>query len=542
MKKKKKSSNTYFIRNILPIIITIVFGLLMYYIFLPPLNIHSFAFWFYVVMLLLVYFISSVISKIEKNKVIVVNEINNPSKVIFGLILLIIFGGIIVNVCVSPIFNSKSYSKRITINEDTTFTEDVKEVDFKKIPLLDKESSQKLGDRVMGEMPELVSQFDVSDLYTQINYNDEITRVTPLEYSGIIKYFSNRKDGVKGYIKVNSVDGKTELVKLDKGMKYMPSAMFNENLNRKLRFSYPTEIFGTPSFEIDNEGNPYWIVPTVTYSGIGMKERVTGIVALDPITGKSNKYNLENIPTWIDHVYNADLIIEQVDDWGKYRNGFFNSLFGQKNVVATTEGYNYMVMDDDVYLYTGITSILADEANIGFILTNMRTRETHYYAVPGAEEFSAMSSAEGQVQQMEYRSTFPLLINLNGKPTYLVSLKDNAGLVKMYGFIDVQNYQNVVVTDYQDGIEKAAKNYLNSYKEDEETPKEELEKDVTISNLKTVIIDGNTYYYFESDKQKYRVSIKVNPELLPYLSNNDKVSIKYREEKDLIEVSDIKTK
>jgi hypothetical protein len=177
------------------------------------------------------------------------------------------------------------------------------------------------------------------------------------------------------------------------------------------------------------------------YVGIGLIRDVDGVVILDPITGKSNYYDVKDVPTWVDHVYDASLIIEQADDWGKYSNGFWNSIFGQKDVVATTEGYNYLAMKDDIYLYTGITSVLADESNLGFILTNLRTKETKFYSVPGAEEFSAMASAEGQVQQMKYNASFPLLINLNNKPTYLMSLKDNAGLVKMYAFVDVADYQ-----------------------------------------------------------------------------------------------------
>ncbi len=538
----KKINTNFYKVVLLPIIITLLLGFVLFYIFLPPINIHSITFWLFVVFLLVIYVITSLMISAARSSLINLSKVNTSTKVVFILIFVIVGCGLVINLALSPIFNSKSYSKRITINENNKFEEDVAEVDFKKIPLLDKESSQKLGDRVMGEMPELVSQFDVSDLYTQINYNDEIMRVTPLEYSGVIKYFANRAEGVKGYITVNSVNGKTQLIKLDKGMKYMPSAMFNENLMRKLRFSYPTVIFGTPSFEIDNEGNPYWIVPTIKYTGINMKEEVTGIVALDPITGKSNRYKLKDVPKWVDHVYYADLIIEQTDDWGKYRGGFLNSIFGQKNVVATTEGYNYMVMDDDVFLYTGITSTLADEANVGFILTNMRTKETHYYAVPGAEEYSAMASAEGQVQQMKYRSTFPLLINLKDKPTYLVSLKDNAGLVKMYAFIDVQDYQNVVVTDYKEGIEKAAQNYLAN-KTNDKSDKETVEKNIKIHNLKTVTIDGNTYYYFQDDdNNKYSVSIKINKNILPFLKNDDEVKVVYHYQSEVINIDKIEKK
>jgi hypothetical protein len=343
---------------------------------------------------------------------------------VFGLI-------IVTNIICSPLFNSKSWAKRITILEDTNFTDDIKEVDFDKVPLLDKDSSQKLGDRVMGQMSELVSQYYVSDLYTQINYNNDIVRVTPIEYNGFIKWLNNKKHGVLGYIKVNSVNGTSELVKLSKGMKYMPSAYFFKDLDRALRFKYPTLIFGNYSFEIDNDGNPYWVVPTIKYTGVGLKEEINGIVLMNPVTGETIRYKVEEVPKWIDQVYSASLIIEQIDDWGMYKKGFINSVFSQNGVVQTTDGYNYLVMDDDVYMYTGITSVSTDESNIGFVLTNLRTKETNFYQVPGAEEYSAMASAEGQVQQMKYVSSFPLLINLNNRPTYLLSLKDNAGLVKM---------------------------------------------------------------------------------------------------------------
>ena len=311
-------------------------------------------------------------------------------------------------------------------------------------------------------------------------------------------------------------------------------------LKRSLRIKYPTTIFGSESFEIDNEGNPYWVIPTVKYAGIGLKKEITGIILFDPITGNTKKYNVEDIPTWVDHVYSADLIIEQIDNWGLYKNGFFNSIFSQNGVVQTTEGYNYLVKDDDVYLYTGITSVSSDESNIGFVLTNMRTKETKFYQVPGAEEYSAMASAEGQVQQMKYVSSFPLLINLNNRPTYLMSLKDNAGLVKMYAFVDVVDYQKVVVTDSTLGIETAAANYLNNSNITIDT-EANTTKNITIKTISSVVIDGNTYYYIiDKDDKKYKASIKLNTNLLPFLTSGNQVEISYLKEQDVIELIAIK--
>ena len=430
-------------KRIISLIISLIVGFILYYLFLPAINLSSFGFWFYLFIIALVYCLSNLFLSMDfvTGKVY---KLVGDYKFFAALSILCFIGIISVNFILSPIFNSKSYHDRIYVDETGSFTDDIALVDFNSLPLLDKDSSQKLGDRVMGQLPELVSQFYVSELYTQINYKGSVVRVTPLEYDGVIKYFSNRKNGVKGYISVDSVSGESNLIKLSDGMKYMPSAMFNENLYRKLRFDYPTMIFGDESFEVDEEGNPYWVVPTFKYSGVGLKRDVSGVVILDPITGNSNYYDVSSVPTWVDNVYKANVILEQVNDWGKYKNGFWNSIFGQKNVVATTEGYNYIAMNDDVYLYTGITSLASDESNIGFILTNMRTKETKYYAVPGAEEYSAMASSEGQVQQMGYVSTFPLLINLNGRPTYLMSLKDNAGLVKIKPIFDSSLAKEVI--------------------------------------------------------------------------------------------------
>jgi len=540
MKKKIKDFNK---KNILNICITIVIALLAYYLLLPPINLSAPDFWVFVFVVLGVYTalsFFSFVSFVSDNGKITTLKLSLGFKILLSVIPCGIALILLINFVFSPLFDSKSYANRIDIIEGNDFAQKVEPVDFTKVPLLDKDSTEKIGDRVMGEMTDLVSQFYVSNLYTQINYDNTIVRVTPLEYAGVIKYFTNRDKGITGYIKVNSVDGKASLVRLDKGMKYVPSAMFNEDLYRKLRFSYPTEIFGVETFELDEEGNPYWVVPTLKYVGIGLREEVSGVVILNPITGESKKYSVGEIPSWVDHVYSANLILEQVNDWGLYNGGYFNSLFGQKNVVATTTGYNYVAQGDDIYLYTGITSVATDESNLGFILTNLRTKETNYYLIPGAEEYSAMASAEGQVQQMKYSSTFPLLINLNGKATYLISLKDNAGLVKMYAFVDVQNYQRVVVTDANKGIIEARDNYLKNSGSTGDVGSSKLETEIIIKNIYTVMIDGNTYYYIvDNQNKRYCVSIKVNEETLPFIKVGDKVKVNYVELENIYEIVDI---
>lgn len=532
------------IKKIINIVITLILGVIIYYFTLPAINLNNMGFYIYIAFLVMIFAFLETINQEKKIELFQKGQRINTSDypktflICIGFVIVMFIGIGITNFICSPMFNAKSYQTRITVKEDGKFTEDIKEVNFNQLPLLDKASSQVLGDRVMGQMSDLVSQYNVSSQYTQINYNDSIMRVTPLEYADPIKWLTNRKKGIVGYITVNSVTGESNLVKLKNGMKYSSSALFNEKLERKLRFEYPRENFGKISFEIDNEGNPYYIVTTIKYTAIGLKAKVSGAIIFNPITGESKKYSKDNIPKWVDIAYSANLVIEQIDNWGTYKNGFWNSLFGQKNVVNTTDGYNYLAMNDDIYLYTGITSVVSDESNLGFVLTNMRTGDTTYYNVPGAEEYSAMSSAEGQVQDMGYTSTFPLLINLNGKPTYLVSLKDSSGLVKMYGFVDVKDYQKVVVTDSSKGIIVAKDNYLKSIKA-EVKDDELIKKDIKVDNITSAIINGYTNYYIISDKQKYKVSITLSDKL-PFVKAGDIITIGiYNIEKDIIEIERI---
>lgn len=525
-------------RKFLIFILLIVLIFTYYYFILPPLYINSPSFWIFLAYIIILTAVGAAISVYQgdKKKLRIESIIRGSKLAIRTLALLpiILVILLLVNLIASPIFSANAYAKRIVIDESHNFNEDVKEADFTTIPLLDKASTRKLGDRVMGELPELVSQFDVSDLYTQINYENRVVRVTPLEYSGFIKYLSNRKKGVPAYIKVDSTSGKASLVRLEKGMKYLPSAIFSEDLHRKLRFSYPKDEFGRISFEIDEDGKPFWIAPVISYKAIGLRADITHIITLDPATGETKKYPIGKVPAWIDHVAPAEIILSQTNDWGKYRGGFFNSIFGQKNVVACTEGYNYLALNDDIYLYTGITSTISDESNLGFILSNLRTKETRFYKAPGAEEYSAMDSAKGQVQQMKYKPTFPLLINLRGKPTYIISLKDNAGLVKMYAFVDVADYQRVTVSESSLGIEAAAKRYIDKNVDQSASL---VKEKIRVSSISMAIIDGNSFYFIVDEQaRQYFADISIAKETLPFVRVGDTLEVSFKEGPKVIEI------
>lgn len=224
----------------------------------------------------------------------------------------------------------------------------------------------------------MVSQFEILPSYTQINYQGRPVRVTSLAYGDLIKWFTNRSNGLPAYIIIDMVTQEAEVVRLDEGMKYTTAEHFSRNLSRHLRFRYPTMMFDEPVFEIDEEGTPYWVCPRVVKTiGLFGGTDIHGAVLVNAITGESQYY--EAVPTWVDRLYSANIIMEQYDYYGQFHNGFLNAYFGQRDVTLTTDGWNYIAINDDVYMYTGVTSVTSDQSNIGFILSNQRTKETKFY-------------------------------------------------------------------------------------------------------------------------------------------------------------------
>ena len=397
----------------------------------------------------------------------------------------------------SPIINAKKYQKLMKV-EEGTFTKDIEEQSFDKVPLLDKDTAEILGDRKMGSMVDMVSQFDADNIYSQINYQDNPVRVTPLKYASLIKWFTNRSEGIPAYIRINMATQETELVKLDEGIKYTTSEHFNRNIYRHLRFAHPTYIYGELSFEIDEKGVPYWIAPVKKYNiGLFGGETVGKVVLCNAVTGEMKTYDVEDVPQWVDRVYSADLLVQLFDYYGTLKHGFLNSVLSQKDCLETTDGYNYLALEDDVWMYTGVTSVNGDQSNVGFVLSNQRTMETKYYEVEGATEAAAMSSAEGQVQNLKYTATFPLLLNISGEPTYFIALKDDAGLVKKYAMVNVQRYQIVAIGD---SVSQCEENYLelllsNGVKEEEKDTREVLEISGKITKIAQAVLEGTSHYY-----------------------------------------------
>lgn len=532
------------------IVIAAIVLFVAYYITLPAINIHSADFWMFLIIFIIALTVLAAIRKIKKqdfttNKIEIKEFIRQARAVKLLLIVLVVVVLVFIvgSILSSPIINASKYQKLLTI-EERNFTEDITEADYNTIPLLDKDSAALLGNRKMGSLVDMVSQFEVASDYTQINFKDQPVRVTPLVYASGIKWLTNQSKGIPAYIKIDMATQNTECIMVEGGIKYSKSEFFNRNLYRHLRFNYPTYIFDDQLFfEIDDAGDPYWICPVKKFNiGLFGGQTVGRVIICNAKTGDCVDYKVEDCPQWVDKVFSAELLTQLYDYNGAFKHGFLNSVLGQKDCLMSTNGYNYIALEDDVWVYTGVTSVSGDQSNVGFILMNQRTMETSYYKIEGAIEDSAMSSAEGQVQNLGYQATFPLLLNIANEPTYFMALKDAAGLVKKYAMVNVQKYQWVAIGDT---IQECEKNY-NELLSTNGIVSQNAEDNKTVSgvveSISPIVLDGNTHYYICLTGKTDIYDVELSKEELinvVRLKIGDKVTFSYEEAYGLQRVQSI---
>ena len=529
---------------------------LYYYIELPAINIHSPGFWKFIIFVMLIVTVEVWLMNHRKaagggryRGNISAKEFFSDFKTQAGSVLfktafvctvILVVLYVAGNILSSPVINASKYQQLLKV-ETRNFTDDIKEVSYDKIPLLDKDSASIIGTRVMGTMVDMVSQYEVDDMYSQINYKEKPVRVTPLRYGNLIKWFTNHKNGIPAYIRIDMTTQEAECVRLTEGIKYSKSDHFSRYIYRHLRFAYPTYIFDDINFEIDDNGTPYWVCPVKKYNiGLFGGQTVGRVVLCNAVTGEMTDYSVDEVPTWVDKVYSAELLINLYDYNGSLKHGFINSVLSQKDCLKTTDGYNYIALEDDVWVYTGITSVGQDNSNVGFVLMNQRTMETRYYEVSGAKEYSAMDSAKGRVQNLGYTATFPLIINISGQPTYFMALKDGAGLVKSYAMLNIEKYQNVAIGD---SVLQCESNYIKLLKDngivEEKQPEVKETKKVKdiISKIMPVVIDGNTHMYImlsQSDSI-YDVDVSKYVDIIKY-SEGMEITLEYTMDSQLNKV------
>lgn len=532
----------------LNVILTLVFGAILYYFWLPVFNFKSITMYLFFGALAVFYCIINYVT---------CGALRTPDyapyarkstlvpKILIGVLAAVMGIGLLVS---SVFFRAADYAEIIDV-QTGDFAKEVSEADFSSVPVIDEATTAVLAQRAVSDLDKLgyVSQFDIQPNYFQINYKDAPVRVVPLQYSNIIKWFTNAKNGLPAYVIVNATTQKATLVEVEGGMKYSTADHFNHNVTRHVRFRYPTYILDTPAFEIDETGHPYWIFAKLDMTiGLFGGKDVTGAIIVDSVTGECTEYSIEDIRTnpelqWIDRVYSAQLLNEQYNFYGRYQGGFWNSILSQKNTYSTTEDYSYLALNDDVYMYTGVTSLTNDESITGFILINQRTKEARYYVIAGAKESSAQSSAEGLVQQYEYNASFPLLLNIDGEPTYFMSLKDASNLVKGYAMINVGQYSigatgTTLSACIENYVKELAKNNINVTVDTDEIVDNPLNDDNEsngkltatgkIVEIRTAVIDGNSVYYIKLDSADCFYSVKAaDAESVVLVNKGDTVTV-----------------
>lgn len=501
----------HFVKTCVGAVIALIFGVIEYFIFLPSLSLASGGFWWLLFFSLLpATIIIGLWESFEDEDLPVVTGIYGIGTVL--TLAIVLFGGL---GGTSP-FHAEKASQQLKVVEVTSYEEMVSAKTLEEVentfPKIDQASAEVIANRKLGELVDLVSQFGVDKYCTLINYNGKPYRVSPLMYNSWYKYLKNKENGIPGYVLIDLVTKDAQFIELSEGMQYSPSACFSKDLTRKIKKDYPSAILGDYSFEIDDNGVPYWIIPDLKVtSGIGGLKTNQGCFTVNAQTGEIARYATEEIPSWVDRALDTDIIIHQINNWGTLVNGFWNSMIGQKGVKVSTELYNFITEDDDVYLYTGITSAKADDkSNLGFMTVNMRSGDAKFVTISSADEESAKESAQGKVQEKGYVATDPIILNLNGIPTYALSLKDEGGLVKMYAFVSVEDYQKVEVAEESDGIKAALDNYMKYFNKEETKhpePQEIKEENITVEQIEKAEVNGNSTYYIVSNGNVYVADI-----------------------------------
>ena len=524
-------------------ILTLVFAGIFFYITLPAINLQSDTFWMYlfycVAFYIAFYVIMTVFSEAKQNKNIKFDfKLKKSPAIIISAIALSIPLAIlgIGTLFSSTFFHANAYSSIIEVPE-ADFAEDMPETEVvNNIALMDTNTAIIMGERTLGDLIDVVSQYKISVNYKQINYKGTPQKISTLEYVDFFKWLTNRKNGIPGYVMVDPVNAvtKANYIEFSKPIKYSESGFFGDDLMRKLRFSYPTKIFGNCSFEIDEEGNPFYIVacmkPKVAMFGA---YDVNEVIIFDPVSGESELKALKDVPSWVDNVFTGTLASQKYDWYGTLKNGYWNSVIGNRDCKVTTDDYGYIVIGDDVWFYTGVTSVTSDESNIGFIISNARTGEYKFYRISGAEEYSAMDSAQGEIQEKGYVASFPSLINVSGEATYIMVLKDSSGLVKLYALVNVKNHAIVETGSTQ---LEAKQKYLKRLRSEgiidiipENTQDSDVaEVNIEISDIKVYTIGGESVFYITSaDGQIYKQRL-CDDEGLVLLKSGNKLKIKYK--------------
>ena len=489
-------------KKLVLILFLVIIGFLLIYLMLPVLQYGFYAIGMIALVLLFVFFIFSLGISVD-NSGKKFKMASMPSKIILifmGLILAYLT--IVPLITTATIFHTSSYQKMIgKVENGQKLSKHIAPISLDKIRVVDQELAYLLGEKIIGSQAALGSQVELGRFSIQ-KVNNELYWIAPLLHSGFFKWLNN-KEGTPGYVMVSATNERdVKLVQEIEGkplrIKYQPKAYFQSNIHRHIYFNgFASDGLADFTFEIDEKGNPFWVITTynkeIGFSG----KNSTGIVVVDAQTGTIQNYSIQNSPSWVDRIQPAEFIEDQLNNWGELVNGYWN--FSNTDKLQITEGLTLVYgQNNKSYWYTGLTSVGSDESAVGFVLVDTRTKETTFYKQSGATEFAAQSSAEGKVQEKGYKASLPIPYNINGIPTYVMTLKDAGGLVKMYAMVAINDYTIV-------GVGNSMRETLTSFKSlynmagNKINPSNVASKksiSSVIIRIQSDVKNGNSFYYF----------------------------------------------
>lgn len=453
-----------------------------------------------------------------------------------GFIILIVIM-IIGMIAGSRIFNSTTMYKQIGEIEEKSFKEDVVEIDNSQIPTVDIALASKLADKKLGEDIGLGSQMEVGDFTNKQNVNGKLVYVAPLEHTGFLKWWSN-SNGTAGYVIVSATNSNdVQFVKDIDGkslkLKYVDSAFFSSDLKRHIRSQgYRTVGLTEYTFELNDEGRPFYVVTTYKNKTLWGTPEATGVVICDVQNGECEWYSVEDTPEWVDIIQPESFIQNQLENYGKYVRGWWNP--SNKDMLSVTEHMTTVYNNGQCYYYTGMSSVGKDDGTVGFMMVNTRDKSVKMYKMVGATENAAMRSAEGKVQNMKYSATCPIPLNVSGIPTYFLTLKDDEGLVKNYAMINIEDYSIVSTGNTISEAKRAYINAMSSIGNNVAFSDKAYgyTKEGIVTRISNNIEDGNSYYYMIIDDDRsnlYMASYTVSEEL-PVTREGDKVKVGFLDE------------
>lgn len=447
--------------------------------------------------------------------------------VLLAILWVLYFG---VTILSMPLFNYKAYRDQLGTPVVSEFNETVQPLALNQLPIVDKSLARELADKKVGENPGLGSQVVLGIPVIQ-KVNDKLVWVVPLEHSGFFKWLKNM-DGSAGYIVVSASDVSDVTLVTDHKIKYQANAYILDDLNRHVHLFGGGLFKGLTdySFELDDDGVPYWVISTYQNRWLFNLPEATGVLTVNATTGETTHYTIDTLPEWVDRVQPEGFVMQQIQNQGTYVHGIFN--FSNQDKFRPSQGDIIIYNGARCYLFTGLTSVGSDESAIGFILVDMVTKESNIYQMSGATEMAAQSSAEGKVQQFGYRASFPMIINLDGQATYFMTLKDNAGLIKQYAFVSVSNYTNV-------GTGETIDSALRNYRQVQGTVNSNISEGQATSTIKGTVLrissetlENTITYKLILEEQKdhiFTVSYELSNEL-SLTQPGDRVSMDYMED------------